>query len=215
MEALSRPLPHSLSLCLSSRRHSTHPSLRRVSSRAPPLYWFCYKPAPTPDSPSPSLADSVGTIRADACIWVFARPCLSFIRVRTRDMHTLRHSCIFVNQRGQRGTEGCDWPSARRFSILPKLQIRVTLSILFGRFLAMDTEIPLFETSGSKLTVYSYVQCRLALGPQFLGPTLSNSSILRIVFAKRYFSDTHLVQANVPSITVLLSAIYSSRVPLH
>lgn len=130
-------------------------------------------------------------------------------------MHTLRHSCISVNQRGQRGTQGCDWPSARRFSILPKLQIRVTLSILFGRFLAMDTEIPLFETSGSKLAVYSYVQRRLALGPQLLGPTLSNSSILRIVFAKRYSNDTHLVQASVPSITVLLSAIYSSRVPLH
>lgn len=125
-------------------------------------------------------------------------------------MHTLRHIlCISVNQRGQRGTQGCDWPSARWFSILSKLQIRVTLSILFGRFQAMDTEIPLFETSGSKLTVYSYVQCRLALGPQLLGPTLSNSSIIRIVFAKRYSNDT----PTIPSITVLLSAIYSSKIP--
>lgn len=128
-------------------------------------------------------------------------------------MHALRHSCISVNQRGQRGTQSCDWPSARRFSILSKFQIRVTLSILFGRFQAMDTEIPLFETSGSKLAVHSYVQCRLALGPQLLGPALSNSSILRIVFAKRYSSDTHLVQANDPSITVLLSAIYSFQIP--
>ena len=89
-----------LSLCLSSSRHSTHSPLRRVSSRAPPLYWFCYKPAATPATHP--RAESRGLcLERYAPMRVYAsshgRVYRLFVYTRARDIHALRYASIFFS----------------------------------------------------------------------------------------------------------------------